>query len=650
MSRLRSLLRPTFEGDTRTADAAADRFPVAGFRETMAHLGHLTRHNRGRLIAALAVLVAAAWAGIMVPKLMGRIVDVVLSDGGVGDVAALAGRMALAAACAGLLSGLGFRLLAGLAERAIADLREDMVSTVLRLPVQRVERAGAGDVVSRATDDVAQVSTAVTQTLPVAAGAVFTVLVSIAGVGTVDWRFMLAFLVVLPVHWLAVRTYLRIAPPVYAAERAAMAERARVMLSTIHGRPAVRAFRLEDLRRRGISRWSWQTVRHTVDARITHNMTMTRMHVAEFLGTAVTLVLGFYLVRAGHVTVGGATAAMLLFMRLFSPLTRMVMVLDVAQSGATSLTRIVGVLRERPAPHGTASPEPGRGVELDGVGFSYGGGRPAVRDVDLRIAEGETMALVGSSGAGKSTLAAIVAGLRPASAGTVRVCGHDMTADAEAARGRIVALVTQEVHVFEGTLREDLVLGVRGEDAASGAALDDGTPRGGAPGSGGGRDGASGSGARPVDEASSRADGCPVDDDAILAALAAVGADWVDRLPDGLDTLVGHGGMRLDPVAAQQVALARLLLADPPVVVLDEATAEAGSAGAGELGEAALKVIEGRTALIVAHRLDQAAAADRVAVMEDGRIIECGPHEELVRAGGRYSELWRAWEKGRVAG
>ncbi len=607
-SALGRLLRPTFEGDTRTAEAAADRFPVAGFRETMAHLGQLTRHHRGRLAVALAVLVGAAWAGIMVPKLMGRIVDVVLADGGIGDVARLAGLMALAAACAGLLSGLGFRLLAGLAERAIADLREDMVSTVLRLPVQRVERAGAGDVVSRATDDVAQVSTAVTQTLPVAAGAVFTVLVSIAGVGSVDWRFMLAFLVVLPVHWLAVRTYLRVAPPVYAAERAAMAERARVMLSTIHGRPAVRAFRLEGRRRAGISRWSWQTVRHTVDARITHNMTMMRMHLAEFLGTAVTLVLGFHLVRAGHVTVGGATAAMLLFMRLFSPLTRMVMVLDVAQSGATSLTRIVGVLRERPAPHGAAEPESGRGVELSGVGFSYGGrpdARPAVRDVDLIIAPGETVALVGSSGAGKSTLAAIVAGLRPATTGTVRVCGHDMTADAETARGRIVALVTQEVHVFEGTLREDLVLGV------------DAGVRG------------------------------QVRDDEILAALASVGADWVDRLPDGLDTLVGHGGMRLDPVAAQQVALARLVLADPPVVVLDEATAEAGSAGAGELGEAALKVIEGRTALIVAHRLDQAAAADRVAVMEDGRIIECGPHADLVRAGGRYAELWRAWERGR---
>ena len=158
---------------------------------------------------------------------------------------------------------------------------------------------------------------------------------------------MAAFLVVAPVHVLAVRGYLRTAPAVFAAERGAMAERARMVLSTIHGLPAVRAFGLAALRRLGIAEWSWKVVRHGVDARITHNIIMARMHFAEYLGMASTLVLGFYLVQAGHTTIGGATAAMLLFMRLFAPLTRMVMVLDVAQSGATSLTRIVGVLRER---------------------------------------------------------------------------------------------------------------------------------------------------------------------------------------------------------------------------------------------------------------------------------------------------------------
>ena len=596
-------LRPTYAADSRDAATTADRFPVAGAKETFRHLRVLVRGRGLRLLVAVLVLTAAAWCGVLVPKLMGGIVDVVAQDGGTGDIVELAVRMIAAAIGAGILSGLGFVLVARLAETAIADLREDMVSTALGLPVERVERAGAGDVVSRATDDVAQVSAAVTQTLPIAAGAAFTVLVSIAGGGSVHPLFMVAFLIVLPVHWIAVRGYLRTAPAVYAAERGAMAERARMVLSTIHGLPAVRAFRLEALRRLGIADWSWRTVRHGVDARITNNVIMGRMHAAEYLGMASTLVLGFYLVQAGMTTVGGATAAMLLFMRLFAPLTRMVMVLDVAQSGATSLTRIVGVLREKGPAHGDADPDPSAGVQLRDVSFSYGRG-DALESVDLDIPAGATVALVGSSGAGKSTLAAIVAGLRIADSGEVRVGGVDLTVDAEAARGRTVALVTQEVHVFEGTLREDLTLAA--PDAAAQS------------------------------------------DDAIHDALARVGATpWVRRLPDGLDTIVGHGGLRLDPVAAQQVALARVLLSDPPVVVLDEATAEAGSSGADALADAALEVTRGRTALIVAHRLDQAAAADRVVVMEDGRIVEEGPHPELVSAGGRYARLWGAWSEGR---
>jgi ATP-binding cassette subfamily C protein len=223
-------------------------------------------------------------------------------------------------------------------------------------------------------------------------------------------------------------------------------------------------------------------------------------------------------------------------------------------------------------------------VRLDGVTFAYDGGRPALDDVSLVIGEGERVALVGPSGAGKSTVAKLVAGVHRVEQGTLAVGGR-------------VTLVAQEVHVFAGPLAADLRL------------------------------------ARP-----------DAGDDELRAALDRVGATpWVEALDDGLDTVVGVGGHQLSPTQAQQLALARLVLADPPVAILDEATAEAGSAGAGTLDRAATAAIAGRTALVIAHRLTQAATADRIVVLDRGRVVEHGTHRQLLAAGGLYADLWSAW-------
>ncbi|MCQ0018980.1 ATP-binding cassette domain-containing protein [Actinomadura madurae] len=229
-------------------------------------------------------------------------------------------------------------------------------------------------------------------------------------------------------------------------------------------------------------------------------------------------------------------------------------------------------------------------------------GRPVLHGVDLELRPGERVALVGASGAGKTTVARLVAGVHRPGAGTVLVGGVDLADLGPGAARRAVALVTQEVHVFAGPLAADLRLA---------------------------RPGATGADLR--------------------AALAAVGAlEWARALPDGLDTVVGDGGHRLTAAQAQQLALARLVLADPRIAVLDEATAEAGSSGARTLERAADSAVADRTALIVAHRLTQAASADRVVVMEDGRVVESGTHDELRAAGGRYAALWQAWSGARA--
>jgi len=306
-------------------------------------------------------------------------------------------------------------------------------------------------------------------------------------------------------------------------------------------------------------------------------------------------------VREGVLTVGQVTAAMLMLIRLRGPLMMFMRVLDTVQSGYASLTRIVGVVVDPPAPVPDSGAPAAQGrVDMDDISFSYGDDW-AVRDVDLHIRPGETVALVGASGAGKTTVAALLAGLRIPDEGSVLVDGVPVSSLSDAERVARLAMISQDVHVFSGTLREDLTL------------------------------------AKP-----------DATDDELLAALDRVRADWIHDLVDGLDTEVGARGHQLEPVEAQQLALARILLLDPKVVVMDEATAEAGSASAGELEIAAEEVTRNRAALVIAHRLDQAARADRVAVMDQGRIVEQGTHAELVAAGGRYTDLWSAWSRGRA--
>ncbi|MGC4890560.1 ATP-binding cassette domain-containing protein [Micromonospora sp. DT227] len=266
---------------------------------------------------------------------------------------------------------------------------------------------------------------------------------------------------------------------------------------------------------------------------------------------------------------------------------------DKAQDAGASLALLVGVLRMDAERREGVTAASGHDLVLAGVGFSYDGVTPVLRDVSLRVEPGHQVALVGYTGAGKTTVASLAAGVLRPGEGSVTLGGVPVTE----LPARTIAMVSQETHVFAGPLGEDLLL------------------------------------ARPQ-----------ASPDELTAALARVGAlRWALDLPDGLDTVVGDGGHALTAAQAQQVALARVVLLDPAVVVLDEATAEAGSAGARDLEQAAASALEGRTALIVAHRLTQAVSADHIIVMERGEIVESGPHAELLEAGGSYARPWAAW-------
>jgi ABC-type multidrug transport system fused ATPase/permease subunit len=585
-----------------------NKLAIAGFSVTMGYLRAQFRRHTGQLVLLAAIMTVAAGFGLVTPRSLGAIIDIVNGDSGTGDAAEiwrLSGIMAGSAIVSAIFAGLGIVISAKIFESILADLREDMLEASLTLTQSRVEAAGSGDLVSRATADVSTVSEAISQAVPRVLTAVFTIGVTFIGLAALDWRFLIVIVLVTPVYLNGIRIYLKRAPELYAAQREATADRAHHVLGAIHGIESVHAFRLSNLLNRRIDRHSWEVVRWSIRASVLFSRLGVRMNAGEFVGMTTILIVGFVLVDGNSLTIGAVTAAMLFFLLLFDPIGMLLFVVDDLQSGAAALGRIVGVIEESKSvdepiasnPRDAAAPV----LEFQGIRHSYSAEHEVLHDISLTLAEGEHVAVVGSSGAGKTTLATIVAGVHSPTGGRVLLEGVDIASVQPSELSRAIALVTQEVHVFAGTLAADLRMVA--PDAS---------------------------------------------DDALSAALDRVGAGrWAGNLPDGLETEVGSEGFQLTPMQSQQLALARLVLLDPKVAILDEATADAGSVGAGVLEESAQAALEGRTALIVAHRLSQAARADRIVFMERGRIAEVGTHADLVARGGRYCELWNAWSRGR---
>ncbi|MFC0040870.1 ABC transporter ATP-binding protein [Actinomadura rayongensis] len=574
--------------------------PTAGPAATRRALLALSRPHRGAAVAAVLTLVVATACGLVVPPVLGHLVDVVLDGRGAGAVTAPVLLLLAAAVGQAVLTGVGNALVARFGETLLAGLREKVVGRALRLPSDQVERAGRGELVARVSGDVAVIAGAVRTALPALAGSGLTVLLTVAGLAALDWRFALAGLLAAPLQVAALRWYLRRSTPVFAAERAAAGDRTRQILDSIGGADALRAYGLGDAHRAAVADRSSAALSQALTASRLATRFFGRLNLAEFVGLGAILGTGYLLVGAGSATVGATAAAALYFHRVFDPVNTLLGEFGTAQEAAAGLARLVGVA-DAPLPPGPGDAVPRDGsVTASDITFAYTPSHPVLHEVAFSAAPGEHVALVGTSGAGKTTLAKVVAGIHPPDAGTVLLGGTPV--NALASLRRHIALVTQEVHVFAGPLAADLRL------AASDASDAD-----------------------------------------LRAALAAVDAlTWVDALPDGLATVVGEGGHRLTTTEAQQLALARVLLADPAVVVLDEATADAGSAGARLLDRAADRVLSGRTALIVAHRLNQAATADRIVVLEAGRIVETGTHDALVASGGRYATLWAAWSGART--
>ena len=581
-------------------DADPNALPIASGRQAFRVVARLLRRRLVPLLLVVVTGLAAAAAGLVAPWMLGWLVDRLTATPRMSDVWTAVIAIGVAGVVAALAVWWGQRWLAAAAEPAIAELRESAVERALAIDSARIEAAGTGDLVSRVAEDSREVAESGAHIVPIVLQSLFAVLVTAAGLFTLDWRLGLAGLVAVPMYWLSLRWYLPRSTAYYTAERAAFAVRAGRLLGGVEGAETLRALGDQDRELDRITAASVQARDLSIDVFRFLTRFAQRNNRAEFVTLAVILSLGFLLVHGEYATAGAVTAAALLFHRMFNPIGALVSLFDEVQSAGASLVRVVGVQLAEPAGGRESAGDPVAGrLDVAVESHAYVPGQPVLQPVRLDLAPGTSTAVVGSTGAGKSTLAAIAAGVIDASVGGARLDGVDVRGLAPATLRRHISMVSQETHTFAGTVADNLRMG--------------------------------------------RADADP---DELWRALDLVGAGrWVRELPDGMETVIGDGGHRITAMQAQVLALARVAVVDPAVVVLDEATAEAGSSGARQLDAAAAAVLAGRTSLVVAHRLSQASRADTIVVMAEGAVVEHGSHTELVAAAGRYDTLWRAWSE-----
>ena len=567
-------------------------------------LFRMLRPQRARIVVATLVLMAQAAVLLAGPLLVRHGIDAGLPNakhGGDAGALDLSVVIYLVLALVGLVLGrFAIILVARIGEGFLKELRNRLFGHMMSLSLDYFETEKTGKIVARMTSDIDAMQELVSQGLVLFVQNAFVFVGAVVIVLVISWQLAVGILVIVPPVYFGSRWFRRVSNKAYLEVRDRISTNLSTLQESLEGVRVVQAFGREDAFTRKFNRTNedqYHANMHTV--RISSKY-FPVIEYAGVAGTAVIIGYGGWLTTRGVVTVGTVAAFVLWLNNLFEPINQLSQLYNTVQSSAAALAKIFGVLDTRPTVRqrqGAFDLPKSGAVDVEHVTFAYGPNEPVLHDVSLHIGDGERLALVGPTGAGKSTLAKLIARFYDPVEGSVRVGGVDLRDVEFVSLRRRIIVVPQEGFLFAGTLRDNVRVG--------------------------------------------RPEATDADVEEALRVLGLL--ERFAAFPEGLETEVRERGSRLSAGERQLVSLARAALADPSVLILDEATSNLDPGTEHAVERALEHLMHGRTVVVVAHRLSTAARADRIGVVFDGRLAELGTHDELVARDAHYAELYRAW-------